>query len=158
RPGASHASMRPAANARPEPPPARPPAVTPPPTVAMPQPDAPARSTPTTPPAVATTGPAPSPVAQQGDSNTRLGRGPRRAATPATRPESRPAAATRVAFEASLGTILYAPDRKLAIVDGRIVGVGDEIRGARVTEITPDAVMLRDAQGRLRRLALAATR
>ena len=57
-------------------------------------------------------------------------------------------------FDASLGTILYSQDRKLAIVDGRIVGVGDEIRGARIVDITPSAVMLRDAQGRLRRLAL----
>jgi len=60
-------------------------------------------------------------------------------------------------FDAALGTILYSPDRKLAIVDGRIVGVGDEIRGARIVDITPTAVMLRDAQGRLRRLALGAS-
>jgi hypothetical protein len=40
----------------------------------------------------------------------------------------------------------------LAIVDGRIVGEGDEIRGAQVVEITQNAVLLRDAQGRLRRL------
>ena len=60
-------------------------------------------------------------------------------------------------FDAALGTILYSPDRKLAIVDGRIVGVGDEIRGARIVEITPTAVILRDAQGRLRRLALGAS-
>ena len=59
-------------------------------------------------------------------------------------------------FDAVLGTILYSADRKLAIVDNRIVGVGDEVRGARVVEITAGAVMLRDAQGRLRRLALGA--
>jgi hypothetical protein len=63
-----------------------------------------------------------------------------------------------LAFDASLGTILYSPDRKLAIIDGRIVGVGDEVRGARVTEIMPNAVLLRDAQGRLRRLALTGAR
>ena len=56
-------------------------------------------------------------------------------------------------FEASLGTILYSSDRKLAIIDGRIVGVGDEVRGARVTDITLNAVFLRDGQGRLRRLS-----
>ncbi len=61
-----------------------------------------------------------------------------------------------LAFDAVLGTILYSPDRKLAIVDNRIVGVGDEVRGARVIEITPATVMLRDTQGRLRRLALGA--
>ena len=59
-------------------------------------------------------------------------------------------------FDAVLGTILYSPDRKLAIIDNRIVGVGDEVRGARVTEITASAVLLRDAQGRLRRLTLGA--
>jgi hypothetical protein len=59
-------------------------------------------------------------------------------------------------FDAVLGTILYSSDRKLAIIDNRIVGVGDEVRGARVTEIAPGTVMLRDAQGRLRRLALGA--
>ena len=57
-------------------------------------------------------------------------------------------------FEATLGTILYSQDRKLAIIDGRIVGVGDEIRGARVTDITGSTVFLRDEQGRLRSLAL----
>jgi hypothetical protein len=61
-----------------------------------------------------------------------------------------------VPFDAALGTILYSADRQLAIIDGRIVGVGDEVRGARVVEITPAAVMLRDGQGRLRRLPLGA--
>jgi len=59
-----------------------------------------------------------------------------------------------LAFDAVLGTILYSPDRRLAIIDGRIVGPGDDVRGARVVDITPDAVLLRDAQGRLRRLPL----
>jgi hypothetical protein len=57
-------------------------------------------------------------------------------------------------FDAVLGTILYAPERKLAIVDGRIVQTGDDINGARVVEITPTTVLLRDARGRLRRLGL----
>ena len=53
---------------------------------------------------------------------------------------------------ATLGTILYSSDRKLAIVDGRIVQSGDEVRGARIVEITPTSVYLRDQQGRLRLL------
>ena len=69
---------------------------------------------------------------------------------PATRP-SRPAE-TPLAFDANLGTILFGSERRLAIVDGRIVGEGDEVRGARVVEISQNAVLLRDAQGRLRRL------
>jgi hypothetical protein len=59
-------------------------------------------------------------------------------------------------FDAVLGTILYAPERKLAIVDGRIVQTGDEINGARVVEIRPTTVLLRDARGRLRQLGLGA--
>ena len=58
-------------------------------------------------------------------------------------------------FDAVLGTILYSPDRKLAIIDGRIVAPGDEIRGARIVDITATSVLLRDDQGRLRRLTLA---
>ncbi len=57
-------------------------------------------------------------------------------------------------FDAALGTILYGPERQLAIVDGRIVQVGDEVSGARVVDITSTAVLLRDGQGRLRQLGL----
>lgn len=60
-------------------------------------------------------------------------------------------------FDAVLGTILYSPDRKLAIVDGRIVGIGDQVRGARITGITPVSVLLRDGHGRLRQLTLGAS-
>lgn len=59
-------------------------------------------------------------------------------------------------FDATLETILSGRDRALAIVNGRIVEVGDEVRGARIVEITPAAVMLRDGQGKLRRLSLGA--
>jgi hypothetical protein len=59
-----------------------------------------------------------------------------------------------IPFEGTLGTILYGADRKLAIIDGRIVQVGDEVRGARVVEITQNSVLFRDQQGRLRRLTL----
>jgi hypothetical protein len=59
-------------------------------------------------------------------------------------------------FDAVLGTILYSTDRKLAIIDNRIVGIGDEVRGARVVEITAAAVLLRDARGQLRELTLGA--
>jgi hypothetical protein len=55
-------------------------------------------------------------------------------------------------FEADLETILYGPDRRLALVDGRIVEVGDVVRGATIVEITTNAVMLRDGRGQLRRL------
>lgn len=73
---------------------------------------------------------------------------------PPPRARERPAAAA-VPFDAVLGTILYSSDRKLAIIDGRIVGVGEEVKGARVLDITPTVVTLRDGQGRLRTLTLA---
>jgi hypothetical protein len=67
-----------------------------------------------------------------------------------------PAPEFAFSFDAVLGTILYSADRKLAIIDNRIVGVGDEVRGARVVEITAGGVLLRDGVGRLRRLGLDA--
>jgi len=67
-----------------------------------------------------------------------------------------PEAEVALPFDAVLGTILYSADRRLAIIDGRIVGLGDEVRGAHVIDITPGAVLLRDGQGRLRRLTLGA--
>ena len=75
---------------------------------------------------------------------------------PTARPTSRAAVPLENGFgpDAVQGTILYSPDRRLAIIDGRIVAPGDEIRGARVVEITPTSVLLRDGQGRLRRLTL----
>jgi hypothetical protein len=76
--------------------------------------------------------------------------------TPAQQP--RPAQPPPVPFPAVLGTILYSPDRKLAIVNDRIVGPGDEVNGARIVDITPTTVLLRDAQGRLRSLTLGAAR
>jgi hypothetical protein len=53
-----------------------------------------------------------------------------------------------------LGTVLYSPDRKLAIIDGRIVAPGDEVRGARVIDITHGTVTLRDGQGRIHKLTM----
>jgi hypothetical protein len=71
--------------------------------------------------------------------------------------KGRPAAPeTALPFDAVLGSILYSADRRLAIVDGRVVAVGDEIRGARIVDITSAGVFFRDTQGRLRLLTLGA--
>jgi hypothetical protein len=94
---------------------------------------------------------------------------PIRSEPPAIRqepPVSRPAPLTRAAasprlnaddqvlpFEAVLTSILFSRDRQLAIVDGRVVGRGDDVRGAIVIDVSPTMVLLRDAQGRLRRLS-----
>jgi hypothetical protein len=50
-------------------------------------------------------------------------------------------------FDAALGTILYISPAGQARDFRRIVGVGDEVRGARVVDIMPTTVMLRDAPG-----------
>ena len=81
---------------------------------------------------------------------------PRAPAVAGPRVAPRPAEPAPVPFDAALGSILYSPDRKLAIVNGRIVAPGDEVNGARIVDITSSTVLLRDAQGRLRSLTLAA--
>jgi hypothetical protein len=83
-------------------------------------------------------------------------------AEPAPQPVERtPAAAARsvtvpppIPFDATLGTILYSAERKLAIVNGRIVGIGDDVNGARIVDITATSVLLRDARNRMRILTL----
>jgi hypothetical protein len=85
-----------------------------------------------------------------------------------SRPAARPAASGRrgretrpepaLPFDASLETILFSPDRRLALVDGRIVQIGDLVRGARITEITETTVILRDANNRLRVLSMGGSR
>lgn len=74
---------------------------------------------------------------------------PREAPSPA--PFARPEVS---GFSPELGTILFASDRKLAMIDGRIVEAGDEVTGALVLEIGPTSVMLRDQTGRVRRLSI----
>lgn len=69
-------------------------------------------------------------------------------------PRAAQAADDTAPFQVSLETILSGPDRALAIINGRIVQAGDTVRGARVVEITASAVLLRESQGRLRRLVL----
>ena len=83
-------------------------------------------------------------------------------AEPAPQPAQRtPAVAARttaapapIPFDATLGTILYSAERKLAIVNGRIVGIGDDVNGARIVDITATTVLLRDARNRMRILTL----
>jgi hypothetical protein len=83
---------------------------------------------------------------------------PRTVERVSVRTPSAPQAEVPLPFDATLGTILYSSERRLAIVDGRIVGVGDVIRDARVVDITPGSVLLRDSQQRLRRLTASSGR
>ena len=54
----------------------------------------------------------------------------------------------------SLTSILYSPERRLAIIEGQVLGVGETIAGMTIVEIQPKAVILRDRAGRLRRAEL----
>jgi hypothetical protein len=71
-------------------------------------------------------------------------------------PSGAPSAVAPVSL--SLTSILYSPDRQLAIIEGQVLGVGDTVAGMKIVEIRPDAVILRDRAGRLRRVALARPR
>jgi hypothetical protein len=81
---------------------------------------------------------------------------PRRVQLPAPQqqlpPRPRPAS-DPLPFDAAISSILFSPDRQLAIIDGRVVGRGDAVRDATVVEISAGVVLLRDSQGRLRRLS-----
>ena len=71
---------------------------------------------------------------------------------PPPQPRPRPAS-DALPFDAALSSILFSADRQLAIIDGRVVGRGDAVRDATVVEISAGVVLLRDSQGRLRRLS-----
>jgi hypothetical protein len=45
-----------------------------------------------------------------------------------------------------VATILYSPERRRAVVDGRIVGVGDKVGTATVVDIQPNAVVIESAE------------
>ena len=51
-------------------------------------------------------------------------------------------------------SILVSGDRRVALIDGRIVSAGDSIGNAVITSIEPDAVVLATADGKSRRIEL----
>jgi hypothetical protein len=55
---------------------------------------------------------------------------------------------TRSALQ--LNGIMYDPRQPMAIVNGKLVGVGDEVGGFRVKEISKDGVRLDGYEGELR--------
>lgn len=57
-----------------------------------------------------------------------------------------------------LGAILFSDARKSAIIDGRIVGVGDRVRGGVVVSIARDAVIIELASGERIRLTSGTSR
>jgi len=72
----------------------------------------------------------------------------RHVASEATRPILAPDPAVR--------SILFSSTRRLAIVDGRIVGVGDTVGALTVTAIEQDAVVFTTSSGERRRVSVHA--
>ncbi len=60
---------------------------------------------------------------------------------PQAREASRAAAPARPHW--SVSSVMIAPGRRLAVVNGRTVGVGDRVGGARVLAVLTDGVRLR---------------
>jgi hypothetical protein len=54
-----------------------------------------------------------------------------------------------------VSSILFSPDRKLAIVNGRIVRVGDRLPAGEIVDILRDAVVLKTPSGATRLVPLA---
>ncbi len=73
--------------------------------------------------------------------------------------ETRDATARRAEFVADpqVRTILFSSTRKSAIVDGRMVGVGDSVGSLKVAEIERTAVVFTTAAGERRRVPIHAT-
>ena len=72
----------------------------------------------------------------------------------AGQPPVKPAAPADKPKPLQLTSILFSPDRKIAIIDDQMLAVGDRIRGARLVELTrKSARLLRD--GKVINLSLA---
>ncbi len=62
--------------------------------------------------------------------------------------------ASRAALPSRARCVLVSPDRRLALVDRRIVGPGDRLDGATVVDIAADGVLVEEGSGRRRRLGV----
>ena len=56
--------------------------------------------------------------------------------------------------EPTVRSILYSPGRRLAIVDNRIVQIGDRVAGGEISDIEREAIVIKTASGEKRRIAL----
>ena len=74
-----------------------------------------------------------------------------------TRAVARPAVHTPVPARPTVRTILYSAARRLAIVDGRIVGVGDAVGDYTVVDIEKGAVVFTTPSGGRLRVPVHAT-
>jgi hypothetical protein len=64
-----------------------------------------------------------------------------------TRRPAAPVVRSAVAAEPVVRSILYSADRRLAIVDGRIVGVGEQVGSYTISDIERDAVVFTNPAG-----------
>ena len=74
-----------------------------------------------------------------------------------TRDVARPVAQAQAPVPPTVRTILYSASRRLAIVDGRIVGVGDAVGDYTVAAIEKDAVVFATPSGNRLRVPVHAT-
>ena len=74
-----------------------------------------------------------------------------------TRAVARPVLQARAPVLPTVRTILYSASRRLAIVDGRIVGVGDAVGDYTVADIEKDAVVFAAPSGGRLRVPVHAT-
>lgn len=75
-------------------------------------------------------------------------------APPPKPPEVAPPVAPAPAPDPVVGAILFSADRRLAIINRRIVAVGDRIDSGVIVDITRDAILVRAPDGGERRLPL----
>jgi hypothetical protein len=120
------------------------------------------------PPVVVTQSGAPAPAIQQPDSSAApVATSPPPEPVPAPRPQPRPSIGTRGADRPdgatvpaspdplpTVGGVLISADRKLAVVEGAVVGLGDRVGSHTVAGIEPNAVIFRDAAGRETRVPI----
>ena len=74
-----------------------------------------------------------------------------------TRAVARPAVQTSAPMRPTVRTILYSAARRLAIVDGRIVGIGDAVGDYTVADIEKGAVVFTAPSGERLRVPVHAT-
>ena len=77
----------------------------------------------------------------------------RRSIVPTEKPPVSTALASRAA-DPVVRSILYSSQRRVALVDNRFVGVGDQISAGRVVAIERDAIVIETPAGAQRRVAL----
>jgi hypothetical protein len=67
---------------------------------------------------------------------------------------TRPALVGAPEREIVVSSILYSPNRQLALIDGRIARAGDRIGSSRIVDIGPHAIVVESADGKRRTVEL----